>query len=66
MSQSTKVPVDRVSCIAAVMSATSCYMTTVDTDWEATDSDGFWIKRLYEDERRGERTCLMRVDAGAY
>jgi len=66
MSQSTKAPVDRESCIAAVMSATSSYMTTVDTDWEATDSEGFWVKRLYEDEQRGERTWLMRVDAGAY
>ncbi|NCF28225.1 MAG: anti-Sigm factor, ChrR [Gammaproteobacteria bacterium] len=40
-------------------------MTAVDTDWEATDSDGFWLKRLYEDEERGERTWLMRIDPGA-
>ncbi|MDX2315527.1 MAG: cupin domain-containing protein [Gammaproteobacteria bacterium] len=66
MSQSTKAPVDRESCIAAVMSTTSSYMTTVDTDWEATDSEGFWVKKLYENEQRGERTWLMRVDAGAY
>ena len=66
MSQSTKAPVDRESCIAAVMSTTSSYMTTVDTDWEVTDSEGFWVKKLYENEQRGERTWLMRVDAGAY
>ena len=66
MSQSTKAPVDRESCIAVVMSTTSSYMTTVDTDWEATDSEGFWVKKLYENEQRGERTWLMRVDAGAY
>ena len=63
---SVKESVDHRSCIDAVASAASSYMTTVDTDWEATDSDGFWIKRLYEDEQRGECTWLMRVDAGAY
>ena len=63
---SVKEPVDQRSRIAAVVSAASSYMSPVDTDWEATDSDGFWLKRLYEDEERGERTWLMRIDAGAY
>jgi anti-sigma factor ChrR (cupin superfamily) len=61
-----KEPVDHRSCIAAVASAASSYMSAVDTDWEATDSDGFWLKRLYEDSLRGERTWLMRIDPGAY
>ena len=65
MSGSTKAPVEHDNCIAAVVSAASSYMTAVDTDWEATDSDGFWLKRLYEDDQRGERTWLMRIDPGA-
>jgi anti-sigma factor ChrR (cupin superfamily) len=63
---SVKEPVDHRSCIAAVASAASSYMTTVDTDWEAAGSNGFWLKRLYEDPERGERTWLMRMDPGAY
>ena len=61
-----KAPIDDRGRIAQVASAASAYMTTVDTDWEATDSDGFWVKRLYEDPTRGETTWLMRIDAGAY
>lgn len=63
---SMKTPIDDQTCIAPVASAASDYMTTVDTDWEATDSDGFWVKRLYEDPARSETTWLMRIDAGAY
>ena len=66
MSQSTKAPVDDDNCIAAVASAASRYMTGVGADWEATGSDGFRLKRLYEDQERGERTWLMRMDPGAY
>ena len=65
MPESRKAPVEHDNCIAAVVSAASSYMTAVDTDWEATDSDGFWLKRLYEDDQRGERTWLMRIDPGA-
>ncbi len=65
MPESNKAPVEHDDCIPAVASTASSYMTAVDTDWEATDSDGFWLKRLYEDEERGERTWLMRIDPGA-
>jgi quercetin dioxygenase-like cupin family protein len=41
-------------------------MSAVDTEWEATESEGFWVKRLYEDPARREITWLMRIDAGAY
>lgn len=61
-----KTSIDDSNCIAPVASAASAYMTAVDADWEATGSDGFWVKRLYEDAARGETTWLMRVDAGAY
>jgi quercetin dioxygenase-like cupin family protein len=35
-------------------------------EWEPTDDPGFWMKQLYEDELRSERTMLMKVDPGAY
>ena len=66
MPETTKASVEQDHCIAAVASAASSYMTAVDTDWEATGSEGFWLKRLYEDQERGERTWLMRIDPGAY
>lgn len=35
-------------------------------DWQPTDSKGFWIKPLFEDVEKGEKTLLMKVDPGAY
>jgi quercetin dioxygenase-like cupin family protein len=35
-------------------------------DWQPTDAAGFWIKPLYDNPARGERTCLMKVDPGAF
>jgi quercetin dioxygenase-like cupin family protein len=35
-------------------------------EWQSTASPGFWIKPLYEDEARGEKTMLMKVDPGAF
>lgn len=61
-----KATIDDKECIAPVATAMSEYTSAVSPDWEATDSDGFWVKRLYEDEARGEQTWLMRIDAGAY
>ncbi len=63
---SVKAPVEDRSCIAAVASSASCYMTAFGGDWEPAGSEGFWVKRLYEDDERGERTWLMRIDPGAY
>lgn len=60
-----RAPVEDRSCIAPLASAVSAYTSAVDTQWEPTDSDGFWVKRLYEDDARGEYTWLMRIDAGA-
>jgi quercetin dioxygenase-like cupin family protein len=34
-------------------------------DWQPTELPGFWLKTLYEDPSRGERTMLMKVDPGA-
>jgi len=66
MSRSKKTPVEDGCCIPAVAPAISSYMTTSGKDWEPAGGDGFWVKRLYEDEDRGERTWLMRIDPGAY
>ena len=62
---SAKSPVEDRSCIAPLASAMSAYMSSVDAKWERTGTDGFWVKRLYEDDARGECTWLMRIDAGA-
>lgn len=35
-------------------------------DWQATELQGFWIKPLFEDAARGEKTMLMKIDPGAY
>ena len=34
--------------------------------WQATDAPGFWVKSLHRDDARGEKTLLMKVDAGAF
>lgn len=43
----------------------SRYLASADVPWEETEHQGFWLKRLYEDEERGEKTWLMKVDPGA-
>ena len=43
----------------------SAYLNASTVPWEPTEHDKFWIKRLYEDEARAERTWLMRMDPGA-
>lgn len=63
---SVKSPVENRSCLAPLASAMSAYTSSVDAEWQRTDTEGFWVKRLYEDGARGECTWLMRVDAGAY
>ena len=45
---------------------TSVYTSASNTEWEQTGDGGFWLKRLYEDESKGERTWLMRVEPGAF
>ena len=42
----------------------SVYLDLAGTDWQP-DGDRFWIKPLYENPARGERTCLMKIDPGA-
>jgi anti-sigma factor ChrR (cupin superfamily) len=32
----------------------------------ASSAEGFWIKPLFEDTERGEKTLLMKVDPGAH
>lgn len=35
-------------------------------EWQPTDSEGFWVKPLFEDAERGEKTLLMKIDPGAW
>ena len=35
-------------------------------EWQPTDAKGFWVKPLFEDTERGEKTLLMKVDPGAW
>ena len=66
MASNNRAPVEERDCIGAVSAAASSYVTATGGEWEPTDTDGFWVKRLYEDEQRGECTWLMRIDPGAY
>ena len=34
--------------------------------WEPSETEGFWIKPLLEDARAGQKTWLMKIDAGAF
>lgn len=44
----------------------SMYYASADKDWQPTETEGFWIKPLFEDVERGEKTMLMKVDSGAW
>ena len=35
-------------------------------EWQPTESPGFWVKALFDDESSGARTTLMRIDPGAF
>ena len=58
-------PIRETGCIPCVAAGASSYGSTLGTHWEATDREGFWVKKLYEDAGRGESTWLMRMDPGA-
>ena len=44
----------------------SQYFASTTSEWQPTEIKGFWMKPLFEDRIRGEKTMLMKVDAGAY
>ena len=44
----------------------SQYFSSTTSGWQPTEIKGFWMKSLFEDRIRGEKTMLMKVDAGAY
>lgn len=58
----------RVDSTAAIKDAGlgSRYLAGAKAEWQASGSDGFWVKPLYEDAVRNERTLLIKVDPGAY
>lgn len=35
-------------------------------DWQASGSEGFWLKPLLHDAEGGLQTALMRIDPGAF
>ncbi|WP_248768265.1 cupin domain-containing protein [Pseudomonas sp. MWU12-2345] len=43
----------------------SLYHSSSTDEWLPTAAEGFWIKPLFEDPERGEKTLLMKVDPGA-
>ena len=50
-------------CLPAVGSA---LLQSGQFDWQGCGAEGFWIKPLLEDEEKGLRSWLMKVDAGAF
>ena len=44
----------------------SLMLRSGDIPWQDSDAAGFWVKPLIEDEDKGIRTWLMKVDAGAF
>ena len=45
--------------------AGSVYLDPTSSGWQP-DGEKFWVKPLYENPARGERTCLMKIDPGAW
>jgi quercetin dioxygenase-like cupin family protein len=60
-----KAAIENKRCVGALAVAASSYVSPGGAQWESTGADGMWVKRLYEDEARGERTWLFRMDPGA-
>jgi anti-sigma factor ChrR (cupin superfamily) len=47
------------------LSSGSRYLDSDAIDWQP-DGEKFWIKPLFQNPARGERTLLMKIDAGAW
>lgn len=56
----------RAAGLSGVATAASLALGTAGMEWQECGSEGFWIKPLLEDEERGLRSWLMRVDPGAW
>ena len=44
----------------------SQYFSSTSSEWQPTELKGFWMKPLFENRELGEKTMLMKVDAGAF
>jgi anti-sigma factor ChrR (cupin superfamily) len=44
----------------------SSYIKPAQMDWKPTRFDKISIKVLYEDREKGEMTCLLKLEPGAY
>jgi quercetin dioxygenase-like cupin family protein len=47
------------------MASGSRYTDSRSIEWEPSGDPGFWVKTLYENSSRGERTLLMKLEPGA-
>ena len=56
---------EKITSMLTTPAAGSRYLDGLNMQWEETELEGFWLKRLYEDPERGEKTWLMRMDPGA-
>lgn len=57
---------DKIATTLTTPSSGSVYLDGLKMPWEQTEYEGFWLKQLYEDPTRGEKTCLIRMDPGAH
>jgi len=58
MSSTSKAPLPRIA-------SGSRHLAAAATEWQATETPGFWIKPLLDDGAGGT-TMLMRMDPGAF
>lgn len=56
--------VGRTGIVGPVLGSMRCASESI--DWQPTESKGFWIKPLFNDDERGEKTLLMKIDPGAW
>jgi len=44
----------------------SRYLDPTEVEWQATGTEGFWLKPLLEDSAGGLSSALMKIDPGAF
>ena len=44
----------------------SIYLRPQEIEWTPTQFEKTWIKVLYEDQSKGEMTCLLKLEPGAH
>ncbi len=59
MTKATAAPISRIG-------AGSTMIEALAQPWASTETPGFYVKQLFRDEKTGETTSLMKMDAGAF